>query len=139
MAIKLNLGASPIWAKKGWHTLDHKLIESTEFAIAGNATNINDFNPKNPQQFICNNCNKCYKERSGLWRHKKTCKPNTDPINNFVLDKELVMMLIKENSELKTMMIEQQSMVMKVLENGTHNTTTTHTNSHNKAYNLNFF
>ncbi len=41
MAIKLNLGASPIWAKKGWHTLDHKLIESTEFAIAGNATNIN--------------------------------------------------------------------------------------------------
>jgi hypothetical protein len=37
------------------------------------------------------------------------------------------------------MMIEQQSMVMKVLENGTHNTTTTHTNSHNKAFNLNFF
>ena len=45
------------------------------------------------------------------------------------------MMLIKENSEMRNMM-------MKVIENGTHNTTnntTTHTNSHNKAFNLNFF
>lgn len=40
MAIKLNLGASPIWAKPGWHTLDHKLKETTETAIAGNASNI---------------------------------------------------------------------------------------------------
>jgi len=40
MAIKLNLGASPIWAKTGWHTLDHKLKETTETAIAGNATQI---------------------------------------------------------------------------------------------------
>lgn len=40
MNIKLNLGASPIWSKDGWHTLDHKLIESTATAIAGDATNI---------------------------------------------------------------------------------------------------
>lgn len=40
MAIKLNLGASPIWSKSGWHTLDHKLTESTETAIAGDAANI---------------------------------------------------------------------------------------------------
>lgn len=39
--IKLNLGASPIWAKEGWHTLDHKLTVSSESVIAGNATNIN--------------------------------------------------------------------------------------------------
>jgi hypothetical protein len=45
-------------------------------------------------------------------------------------DKELIMLLIKENSELKNIM-------MKVIENGTNNTT--HTNSHNKAFNLNFF
>jgi hypothetical protein len=51
-----------------------------------------------------------------------------------ISDKELIMMLIKDNSELKNMM-------MKVIENGTNNTTnnTTHTNSHNKAFNLNFF
>lgn len=40
MAIKLNLGASPIWTKTGWHTLDHKLKESTNTTIAGNATHI---------------------------------------------------------------------------------------------------
>ncbi len=40
MNIKLNLGASPIWSKAGWHTLDHKLTESTETAIAGDAVNI---------------------------------------------------------------------------------------------------
>lgn len=40
MGIKLNLGASPIWSKEGWHTLDHKLTESTDTAIAGDAANI---------------------------------------------------------------------------------------------------
>ena len=55
--------------------------------------------------------------------------------NNDPSDKELIMLLIKENTEMRNMM-------MKVIENGTHNTTnntTTHTNSHNKAFNLNFF
>ena len=41
MGIKLNLGASPIWKMDGWHTLDHKLKESTDTAIAGDATAIN--------------------------------------------------------------------------------------------------
>jgi len=40
VGIKLNLGASPIWSKNGWHTLDHKLDESTATAIAGDAANI---------------------------------------------------------------------------------------------------
>ena len=82
-------------------------------------------------------CGNTYKHHSGLWRHKKTCKIENDIGNNNnkktdePTDKELIMLLIKENSELKNMM-------MKVIENGTHNTTT-HTNSHNKAFNLNFF
>jgi len=79
--------------------------------------------------FTCENCNKEYKHRQGLWKHKKIC----GLIKNEPSDKDLIMMLIKENSEFKNMM-------MKVLENGTtnhsHNTTT---NSHNKAFNLNLF
>jgi hypothetical protein len=70
-----------------------------------------------------------------MYRHKKTCKieekydPSTDPVlSKDPSDKELIMLLIKENSELKNMM-------MKVIENGTHNTT----NSHNKSFNLQFF
>ena len=38
--IKLNVGASPIWSKTGWHTLDHKTRDVVETSIAGDATNI---------------------------------------------------------------------------------------------------
>lgn len=38
--IKLNIGASPIWRKDGWSILDHKLKESKDFEIAGDAENI---------------------------------------------------------------------------------------------------
>jgi hypothetical protein len=86
--------------------------------------------------FKCENCEKEYYDRTGLWRHKKICKleQGKDEIKEEINDKELIMMLIKENSEFKNMM-------MKVLENGTNNNNTniTHTNSHNKAFNLQFF
>ena len=97
------------------------------------ATNGNDLVQKSSTPYICINCNKHYKDRSGLWKHKKIClKSNEKNEKNEKDDKDdLIMMLIKDNSELKNMM-------MKVIENGTHNTTT-HTNSHNKAFNLNFF
>jgi hypothetical protein len=59
------------------------------------------------------------------------------------------MMLIKDNSELKNMMMEVikndkselTNMMMEVIKNGTHNTSNTnsHNNSHNKSFNLNFF
>ena len=54
-------------------------------------------------------------------------------------DKDLIMMLVKENSEFKNMMMEQQTLMMEVIKNGTHNTMINTTNSHNKAFNLNFF
>jgi hypothetical protein len=55
-------------------------------------------------------------------------------------DQNIIMMLIKENAEFKSMMIEQQNIMMEIVKNGTHNTTNnTHNNSHNKAFNLNFF
>ncbi len=38
--IKLNVGASPIWAKEGWYTLDHKIREKSETSILGDASNI---------------------------------------------------------------------------------------------------
>ena len=115
-------------------------------------TNINQFSNKscpkvaNIKEFICDNCNKYFKSRVGLWKHKKKCNleqveepvKKTDDVPLGPTDKELIMLLIKENSELK-------NMIMKVFENGTmnnsHNTTNTntHTNSHNKAFNLNFF
>ena len=83
--------------------------------------------------FCCENCNKEFKTRSGLWKHNKICIYEDNKTENTTDKKdELIDYLMKENKEIK------QNMIMKVIENGTHNTTT-HTNSHNKAFNLNFF
>jgi hypothetical protein len=108
-------------------------------------TGLTNFAQKNSEQFICNACNKCYKARNSLWYHQQKCKPTSQPIkdasNNYIVDKDLVMLLIKENSELKNMMITTQNQMMEVIKTGTHNNTTntTHTNSHNKTFNLQFF
>jgi hypothetical protein len=121
-------------------TAKHK---NNSLAIKTGDLAINMSQKSQETKFICDTCYKGYKDNSGLWRHKKKCKLdyNSDAENkpsNEPTDKDLIMLLIKENSELKTMM-------MKVLENGTtHNTTnntnnTNNTNSHNKAFNLNFF
>jgi len=102
------------------------------------STNFNKKSPKIPKPFLCE-CGKLYKERTGLWKHKKVCNNNlinTDDIS----DKELIMMLLKQNSEL----ITQNSEFVK---NGTNtsnsynNTTNSYnnTNSHNKTFNLQFF
>ena len=84
--------------------------------------------------YTCHICDKEYKSRVGLWKHSKNCKfENKKTEKEEITDKELIMMLIKDNSEFKNMMME-------VIKTGTHNTTNnTHTNSHNKAFNLNFF
>ena len=87
--------------------------------------------------FCCDKCSKIYQTQSGLWKHTKKCIVTTVTDSNAdSFDKDqLILMLIKENSEFKTMMMEQQTTMLKVIENGTHNTT----NSHNKSFNLQFF
>ena len=92
--------------------------------------------------YICDLCNKNYTSRNGLWKHKKKCQTtNTPELSN---KDDLILMLIKQNSQLikeqtdiKQMILEQQNVVLEIAKNGTYNTT--HTNSHNKAFNLNFF
>ena len=113
-------------------------------------TNTTENVPKSSTEYACN-CGKKYKHSSSLWNHQQKCNPqiiaNTDSSNNFVIDKELVMSIlkqnsdiIKENSELKNMMMTTQNQMMEVIKTGTHNNTTNnHTNSHNKTFNLQFF
>jgi hypothetical protein len=103
-------------------------------------------NEKVKKNYSCDNCEKIFNDRTGLWRHKKKCiilesntDVNPDKNSNDPSEKELIMILIKENCELKNMMMEQhtstQNMMMEVIKTGTHNTT----NSHNKTFNLQFF
>ena len=96
-------------------------------------------------KYSCKKCEKDFKNRSGLWKHKQKCSSKEDTDCEFEDEihksdelTEFMKYLMKENFEMKTMMMEQSNIMMKVIENGTHNTTT-HTNSHNKAFNLNFF
>jgi hypothetical protein len=116
------------------HTLTkkHLINESQYFSI--NNTQKNAYECK---------CGKIYKDYSGLWRHKKTCNCNnkekeekelSENIQNNEMQelKEIMKYLMKENSEMKNLILE-------VIKNGTHNTTNTHTNSHNKTFNLQFF
>ena len=94
-------------------------------------------------------CGKSYKHSSSLSAHKKTCNQQnntTDASNNeFVFDKELVMLVLKQNNELQTQMIEQQTKMMEqhnhmmeVIKNGTNNTLINNI-SNNKTFNLNVF
>ena len=92
-------------------------------------------------KYQCENCNKFYESRNGLWKHKNSnncVKIQNDNIlqneksNEICELKEIMKYLMKENSEMKNMMI-------KVIENGTTNNSHNTTNSHNKAFNLQFF
>jgi hypothetical protein len=93
--------------------------------------------------FTCENCNKTYKNRSGLWKHKKICNPTLNHINTEVKDepsdKQLIMMLIKENSELRKEQADIKEIILEIVKNGTMNHSHNTTNSHNKAFNLQFF
>jgi len=92
----------------------------------------------------CEYCLKEFKNRSGLWKHNNVCliKNNTSIIQsekkidgqkNDIY--EVVKMLIKENNDLKTFMVEQTN---KILEHGITNITN-NTNSNNKTFNLHVF
>jgi hypothetical protein len=72
--------------------------------------------------FICKKCEKQYTSRNGLWKHNKGCIGTSD--------KDLIIMLLKQNSEL----------ILKMGTNHT-NSNNTNTNSHNnnKTFNLQFF
>jgi hypothetical protein len=104
--------------------------------------------PHSSKQFACS-CGKIYKHDSSYYKHKKTCK-NISTQSDCVFNKEFVMMVfkqnsevlkanqevLKENSELKNIIVDTQNQMMEVIKNGTHNTTT---NSHNKTFNLQVF
>jgi len=69
----------------------------------------------NCSQYACSNCDKKYKDNSGLWRHKKTCNvvqnksSENNPsitISNEVIS-NVIITLINQNSELRNI-IEQK-------------------------------
>ena len=125
-------------------TLKHKNTDKT-------LTNANIKNAENAEiinNFICE-CGKEYKHRQSLWTHKKTCSYQIN--NNLLLetnesqlfeqnmsDKEIIKMLIKENSEFKNLILE---IVKKDTQpiNNSNNSNNTNCNNVNNSFNLQFF
>jgi hypothetical protein len=120
-----------------------------------NNTILNTFEPENPnsQHFNCKTCNKIYKGRNGLWYHEQKCKEpfnfyNIDSLNeNSVVDSSeneikiltnLVLEIVKNNTELQKQNQELQQHVLEVCKNANNNNNNT-INSHNKTFNLQVF
>ena len=85
---------------------------------------------------VCDNCEKIYFSRNGLWVHKKKClnlKNNykKEQQNSSIDKDDLIIMLLKQNSEL-----------LGIVKNGTNqitNNTNTNCMNNNKTFNLQFF
>jgi hypothetical protein len=118
-----------------------------------NSTEKSEQSEKSENIFTCLNCKKIFKDRTGLWRHKKKCeKIENNETNNvcesFNITPEIILNVIQQNQEFKDMLIEQnkqnhelqkqnnelQKQMLEVIKNGT-----TNINSHNKTFNLQLF
>ena len=116
--------------KKHIKTIKHKSVTNDTKMIQNDTL----FVPKNPQKFTCD-CGNIYKYHSGFYRHKKVCKYiviEEKETNNNNIDKgDLIIMLLKQNSEL-----------IEIVKNGSNqviNNTNTNCMNNNKTFNLQFF
>lgn len=92
--------------------------------------------PKIPNLYKCDFCDKSYKYRDGLWRHKKTCKePTIGEVfanNNTQQITELMLKMIEQNKDLTDKIVELSK------NTGNSYNNTNNVNSNNK-FNLNVY
>jgi hypothetical protein len=107
--------------------------------------------------YQCMNCSKTYKYHSGLWRHSSKCispqnhnhnisltqDQNTN--NETIITPKILLDILKQsqiqlkdNNEMKELLIEQNKTIMELVSKGS-NVTNITTNNNNKTFNLQFF
>ena len=125
------------------HTLTnkHKILQNpTSNAISNAISNAT-------QKYECN-CGKIYKHSSTLYTHKKkynhkeindVCKKSKTDITQIT--PELIMQILKQNSELTLQNSDLTNKIFDICKNGTHNTinNTNNTDNSNNSFNLNLF
>ena len=88
-----------------------------------NTTNTTINTTTNTQQYICS-CGKTYNYRASLYNHKKKCT-YVDNMNNDIIedpptineptnDASTVLLLLKQNQEFKTLMVEQYEKIQEL-------------------------
>jgi len=122
-------------------------LSTDKHKMRKNETNETELKQNSSKKFHCY-CGSVFNSRTSLWRHSKKC--DNKPISNIITT-ELVLELIRDNKEMKQLLIEQNHTIQQqnstinnlattkqigAGDNHSHNVTT---NSHNKAFNLNFF
>ena len=117
--------------KKHLLTIKHKKSE--------NVTECNTLSQKVAKNMVCL-CGNIYNNRSTLWRHKKICHMKSSDVSFNMNDKELIVMLIKENSQLAHHNAELADILKKNNNNSVHNSNNINNSmNNNKTFNLQFF
>jgi len=93
-----------------------------------------------PKQHYQCECGKEYKYRQGLWKHNKICNNNEKfQLKYFSSNEELIQTIIKENNEVKQMLIDQNMKMVDIAKNNTVINNTTNNNTTNNNFNLQMF
>ena len=130
--------------KKHQQTEKHASV-SQAMAIDNSAMDLREKSQK--KEFVCLNCNKVYKDNSGLWRHKKkcdidTCSEYSEEMSNQITP-ELILNVLKQNKDLTDLVVEQNKTIMELTKTGTNQNnmviSNSNVNSNNKTFNLNVF
>jgi hypothetical protein len=113
-----------------YNSMKHKINISTTENLVKLATDCKTYD--------CLNCDKSFKDRSGLWRHKKKCTNNDVNVGESK-HQSLVEYLLKENAEFKQLMIDQNKQMLELAKNSGHHNNNTTNNNNNQQFNLNFY
>ena len=129
----------------------NRQLLATEFAISGDLSQ-DDLCKQNvaTKQYICDDCGRRYKDKSGLWKHNKKCtkksaiQPDMEEQMQIILqsenkefdNNELIKELMKQNQEFKSMLVEQNNKLMDLAKEGKY---ITNNNTTNNNFNLHFF
>jgi len=84
--------------------------------------------------YVCQNCNKEYLNKSGLWKHKMKCKSNVinQQFENTNKD-DIIQLLIKQNNDLFKEQSDIKQIILEIVKNGTNNNINNNViNSNNK-------
>ena len=111
---------------------------------ANNNANNGKMSQKCSKAYTCETCSKVFKDRAGLWRHKKKCDVDEQETNIEKISKNDIIEILKQNQEFKELLTEQQQEIQdlhkQLIHTVKHNgNTINQTINNNQKFNLNFF